>query len=221
MQDLLNSRFESQTLTEAIRRFNQLTAPVAAKAVEDTGFYRYGVLLSRNDVGFDASRWRCRSTSSIAACHRARDWPHAMLATATHDHKRGEDTRARLAVLSEIPKIWIERGPRLERGQRRVRGAVIPPTSTCCFKGWSALAAGSKAGRRAGLAPFAERIAEWQQKALREGKLRSSWLTPNAEYEKARRRYAKAILDPETGAASSPASAVSSTTRAGGHGRIR
>ena len=88
-------------------RFQQLSAPVAAKAVEDTAFYRYGRLLSRNDVGFDAARLG----SSVADFHRAcadrlATFPDAMLATATHDHKRGEDVRARLAVISEIPDDW-------------------------------------------------------------------------------------------------------------------
>ena len=74
-------------------------APIAAKAVEDTAFYRYGRLLSRNDVGFDASRMSLDIEDFHAALiDRARDWPAAMLATATHDHKRGEDVRARLAV---------------------------------------------------------------------------------------------------------------------------
>ena len=88
-------------------RFQQLSAPLCAKAVEDTAFYRYGRLLSRNDVGFDPRHF----ASTIANFHRKMQCrasliPHAMLATATHDHKRGEDVRARLAVLSEIPGHW-------------------------------------------------------------------------------------------------------------------
>ena len=91
----------------ASTRFQQLSAPIAAKAVEDTAFYRYGRLLSRNDVGFDAARLG----GSVADFHRAcadrlATFPDAMLATATHDHKRGEDLRARLAVISEIPDEW-------------------------------------------------------------------------------------------------------------------
>jgi hypothetical protein len=87
----------------AMRRFQQLSAPLCAKAVEDTAFYRYGRLISRNDVGFDARLFSC----SIPEFHermlaRATGLPLDMLATATHDHKRGEDVRARLAVLSEL-----------------------------------------------------------------------------------------------------------------------
>src|SRR6185369_15940016 len=78
-----------------------------AKSVEDTAFYRYGRLLSRNDVGFDVETF----SLDAAAFHdrvaeRAASHPHALLATATHDHKRGEDVRARLAVLSSMAGEW-------------------------------------------------------------------------------------------------------------------
>ncbi|MEG8054586.1 hypothetical protein QP185_17710 [Sphingomonas aerolata] len=80
-----------------------------AKAVEDTAFYRYGRLLSRNDVGFDPAAFTLPIEAFHAAmAERAARWPRAMLASATHDHKRGEDVRARLAVLSEIPVRWRE-----------------------------------------------------------------------------------------------------------------
>src|SRR5690606_7517977 len=94
---------------ESIQRFQQLTPPLAAKAQEDTVFYRYGRLLSRNEVGSDPD------VLSITpqAFHRLNAWrahsaPAAMLCTATHDHKRGEDVRARLAVLSELPAKWLQ-----------------------------------------------------------------------------------------------------------------
>src|SRR6202008_1020937 len=91
----------------ATRLFQQLSAPVAAKAVEDTAFYRYGRLLSRNDVGFDAARLGSTIDEfHQASAKRLATFPDAMLATATHDHKRGEDLRARLAVISEIPDEW-------------------------------------------------------------------------------------------------------------------
>jgi malto-oligosyltrehalose synthase len=88
--------------TRAVTQFQQLSAPVAAKAVEDTAFYRYGRLLSRNEVGFDVTRFSDSSTDFHEhVLRRHANFPHAMLATATHDHKRGEDVRARLAALSE------------------------------------------------------------------------------------------------------------------------
>jgi (1->4)-alpha-D-glucan 1-alpha-D-glucosylmutase len=91
----------------AVARFQQLSAPIAAKAVEDTGFYRYGRLLSRNDVGFDPATFALDADAFHRRMQRRRaDWPRALLATATHDHKRGEDVRARLAVLSSMAPQW-------------------------------------------------------------------------------------------------------------------
>ena len=107
---LLGERIRSDTdelQAIALTRFQQLSAPLSAKAVEDTAFYRYGRLLSRNDVGFDPGHF-ARSTDEFHHRMQLRraNFPHAMLATATHDHKRGEDTRARLAVMSEIADEW-------------------------------------------------------------------------------------------------------------------
>ena len=93
---------------QAVTRFQQLTPPLAAKSVEDTAFYRYGRLISRNEVGADPGDFALSIEEFHAKClRRARMFPHAMLATATHDHKRGADTRARLAVLSEMPNRWV------------------------------------------------------------------------------------------------------------------
>ena len=87
--------------------FAQVTAPLAAKALEDTVFYRYGRLLSRNEVGADPGEFALDVDGFHAAnLERAQRFPHALIATATHDHKRGEDVRARLAVLSEIADEW-------------------------------------------------------------------------------------------------------------------
>ena len=91
----------------AITRFQQLTPPLAAKSVEDTAFYRYGRLISRNEVGSDPGDFALTIDAFHAKCaRRAEAFPHAMLALATHDHKRGADARARLAVLSEMPQRW-------------------------------------------------------------------------------------------------------------------
>src|SRR5690606_37743878 len=93
----------------AITRFQQLTPPLAAKSVEDTAFYRYGRLLSRNEVGADPGQFSLSIEDFHVACaERARHFSNNLLATATHDHKRGEDVRARLAVLSEMPDEWAE-----------------------------------------------------------------------------------------------------------------
>lgn len=168
---------------DAVRRFQQLSAPIAAKAVEDTAFYRYGRLLSRNEVGADAATIGIAPSAFHATvAQRARDVPHAMLATATHDHKRGEDVRARLAVFSAMPDLW-----------------------RACVDGWmarddaQAIAAADRYmlfQMLVGAWPddhtdIAERIKAWQRKALREAKRHSSWEDPDARYEAA----ADALID--------------------------
>ena len=166
----------------AATRFQQLSAPVAAKAVEDTAFYRYGRLLSRNDVGFDAARLGASVADFHRACaDRLANFPDAMLATATHDHKRGEDLRARLAVISEIPDEWaafLGKCRALEGARPDSADAIMlyqmvvgawPPHLTLFDE--------------ADLHAFTERLAGWQEKALREAKLRTSWLAPDEKYE--------------------------------------
>ncbi|WBH17087.1 malto-oligosyltrehalose synthase [Sphingomonas radiodurans] len=175
--------------SEAVRRFQQLSAPIAAKALEDTAFYRYGRLLSRNDVGFDAA-WMSLSIADFHAAmqERAAHWPAAMLTTATHDHKRGEDSRARLAVLSAIPDRWREEVARWE--------AIADPLSAGIDRGdrymlfQSLLGAWPDAPDDA----FAMRIAGWQTKALREAKLRSSWEAPDEAYEQRCNDLAKSLI---------------------------
>ncbi|MEG3164178.1 malto-oligosyltrehalose synthase [Sphingomonas sp. PB2P19] len=175
---------------EAVRRFQQLSAPIAAKAVEDTAFYRYGRLLSRNDVGFDPAHL----STSIAAFHdamsaRANDWPHAMLATATHDHKRGEDVRARLAVLSELPNLWRDRVARWQALAAPHADGVDPGDTYMLLQ--TIVGAWPDDGDLAG---FVERVVGWQEKALREAKLRSSWEAPDAAYETRCHDLARALL---------------------------
>ena len=174
----------------AVRRFQQLSAPIAAKALEDTAFYRYGRLLSRNDVGFDAAELGLPVADFHARMGaRARDWPHAMLTTATHDHKRGEDTRARLAVLSAMPERWRETVARWE--------ATADPLSDGVDRGDRYMLFQALLGAWPGTpdARFAERIAAWQTKALREAKLRSSWEAPDEAYEARCNALAVALID--------------------------
>ena len=161
---------------DAVRRFQQLSAPIAAKAVEDTAFYRHAALLSRTDVGFDATRF----SMPIHEWHermgrRGADWRRAMLTTATHDHKRGEDVRARLAVLSELPEAWRAFAqPWLDDVGDVDRGDAYALLQTL-VGAWP-----DHAGDN-----FPERVIGWQQKALREAKVRSSWEAPQEGYEAA------------------------------------
>ena len=175
---------------DAVRRFQQLSAPIAAKSVEDTAFYRSGRLLSRNDVGFDATILGI----GVDAFHelmaaRARDVPHAMLTTATHDHKRGEDVRARLAALSVMPDAWrtrVEAWDQLSWAwDHDVSGADRYMLLQTIVGAWP----------DEGATPdFADRIKAWQQKALREARLRSSWEAPDEAYEAAAAALTDAFL---------------------------
>jgi malto-oligosyltrehalose synthase len=190
--------FEAPRKVRAVRRFQQLSAPVAAKAVEDTAFYRYGRLLSRNDVGFDVETF----SLSADAFHRrvrvrAAEYPQAMLATATHDHKHGEDMRARLAVLSEMADEWTRLQARWVKALTALGRNGAPSAGDLALLlqtivgAWPLdLGLDDLAGREA----FAERVAGWQQKALREAKLRTDWMAVDEAYEQAARGVVVGLL---------------------------
>lgn len=186
---------DRERLGEAVRRFQQLSAPIAAKAVEDTAFYRHATLLSRNDVGFDAARL----SLSIAAFHdrmkgRADRFPLAMLTTATHDHKRGEDVRARLAVLSAMPEDWRRQVEAWRMQTLDLAEGVDPADWYMLIQ--TLVGTWPEPGE---LDDFAERIAAWQEKALREAKLRSSWEDPDTDYEARCNHLAKTLIDSDEG----------------------
>jgi malto-oligosyltrehalose synthase len=178
----------------AQRRFQHLTAPLAAKSMEDTAFYRYGQLLSRNEVGADPAIFATAPEGFHATqAARAACFPHALLATATHDHKRGEDLRARLAVLSEIPDAWAQ----------ACEGwiAAAPPPDPGIAAMLLQMIVGAwpldlDAGDAAGLEAFGDRLAAWQRKALREAKRRTSWTQPDEAYEAACEAWLRGALTP-------------------------
>jgi len=190
-------------------RFQQLTGPAMAKSFEDTAFYRYFRLVSLNEVGGDPDRFG----AGPAAFHRLnrqrlRERPDSMLASATHDHKRGEDARARIDVLSERPEAWgarVERWAALnERRRREVDGAPAPGRNFEYLLYQTLVGAWPlelDSPRDAGLPAFAGRVQAYLVKAAREAKLRTSWSAPNAAYESALCEFAAAILDPARSAA--------------------
>ena len=182
----------------AARLFNQLAAPVAAKAAEDTAFYRYGRLLSRNDVGFFPGEFSCTPEAFHArTTARMQDFPHAMLATATHDHKRGEDSRARLAVLSECAEEWEAAVQGWFEMNARLRPSAIDPGDE--YQLYQTLVGSWPVDLNpadAALGEYVERILRWREKSLREAKLRTSWTAPDHKFESAHAEFVKAILDP-------------------------
>ncbi|KCB45008.1 malto-oligosyltrehalose synthase [Bordetella hinzii] len=177
----------------ALKRLQQLTPPLAAKALEDTFYYRHGPLLSRNEVG----AWPQRFALGVPGFHlrnqaRQRRHPRGMLATATHDHKRGEDARARLAVLTEMPARWSTLASRwldtLPEGPLAAtdRYMLLQTLVAAWPAAWTEAVRDESAIRQ-----WLARVGAWQRKALREAKLRTSWQDPDPAYEAA----AQACLD--------------------------
>jgi (1->4)-alpha-D-glucan 1-alpha-D-glucosylmutase len=192
----------------ACTRFQQLTSPAAAKAVEDTACYRSGILLSRNDVGFDPQHFSAPLQAFHDEClQRAEHFPRNMLTTATHDHKRGEDTRARIAVISERAE-WFAGNVRRWREMTADRiqplgdgPAPSPADELMLFQ----ILLGSwpldlRADDRTAMEQYCTRILQWQEKALREAKLRTTWSDPNSDYESACRQHVEYLLLADAGA---------------------
>ena len=192
----------TETLLAAMH-FQQVTGPVMAKAFEDTAFYRYFRLLALNEVGGDPRRFGI----SVAAFHhltqeRARSWPRTMVTTATHDTKRGEDARVRLALLTEMPRDWSNRLSqwlRLNRSRRVELDGEIVPERDVEYLFYQALLGAwppdLAADDVAGVKRLGERIEAYMIKAVREGKQQSSWSNPNTAYEAALRRFVRAALN--------------------------
>jgi (1->4)-alpha-D-glucan 1-alpha-D-glucosylmutase len=176
-----------------VMRFQQITGPVTAKGFEDTALYRFNRLVSLNEVGGDPSRFGV----TLAEFHaentaRLRRAPYTLSATATHDTKRGEDVRARINVLSEIPVEWRRRLAVWQRLNRRYRtmvdGAAVPGANTE-YLIYQTLV---------GAWPIdAERLSAYLAKAVREAKSHTSWINPNAPYDAALSRFVETILDPQ------------------------
>ncbi len=176
-----------QAMLEFAMKFQQVTAPVTAKGVEDTAFYRYNRLICLNEVGGDPSRFSVSSTALHQAnLERARLWPHSMLATSTHDTKRSEDVRARIAVLSELPDLWkqhLSRWSQLNRNKRRQVDEAPAPDREDEYLLYQTLA-----GFWSPELPtesLIERLQAYMTKAGREAKRSTSWINPNADYEAA------------------------------------
>ena len=188
-------------------RFQQFSAPVAAKGVEDTAFYRYFPLSALNEVGGEPDLFGIGVEAFHAlSADRALRWPHTMLATSTHDNKRSEDVRNRIDVLSEMPNEWVlalTRWHGLCRGTRKKLPTGEAPSRADEYLLYQTLLGTLPlGGLDAGTAPdYSDRIWQYMQKAAREAKLRTRWTQPDADYETALERFVREILaDPKEGA---------------------
>ncbi|WP_061020321.1 malto-oligosyltrehalose synthase [Bradyrhizobium sp. CCH5-F6] len=188
---------------QRVRRFalkvQQFTGPMMAKSLEDTAFYQFHRLLALNEVGGDPA-----STGlTIAAFHqamqaRAREWPQGMTATATHDTKRGEDARTRIAALSELPGEWtsaVARWKVLNAPHLTHRDSFRAPSATFEYMLYQTLLGAWPLEQPADGA-FVARIQAYALKAAREGKEETSWLNPHEAYENGIRDFIEKILDP-------------------------
>jgi (1->4)-alpha-D-glucan 1-alpha-D-glucosylmutase len=187
-------------------KFQQYSSPVTAKGVEDTAFYRFNPLISLNEVGGEPAHFG----TTVSAFHhgmqeRAKAWPNAMLATATHDTKRGEDARARIDVLSEIPGLWEHQVRRWRTLARRLRveadGIPAPAANDeyllyqTLIGAWPAEFHGDGPIDTDALDGFCRRIVAYMTKAVREAKVHSSWIDPDEAYEAALAAFVGRLLD--------------------------
>jgi (1->4)-alpha-D-glucan 1-alpha-D-glucosylmutase len=172
-------------------RFQQITSPVSAKGYEDTALYRFNRLVSLNEVGADPSRFGTPLAEFHAAmAERQRTYPHGLAATSTHDTKRGEDVRARINVLSEIPDEWRRRvilWQKLNRKYRTVVDAQPTPGANTEYLIYQTLVGAWPIGP--------ERLCAYLSKAVNEAKSHTSWVNPNVRYNEAIASFGEAILD--------------------------
>jgi (1->4)-alpha-D-glucan 1-alpha-D-glucosylmutase len=186
-------------------RFQQITGPVMAKGLEDTAFYVYNRLLSLNDVGGMPGKFGIKLESFHGQnLERCKSFPHAMSATATHDSKRGEDVRIRIDALSELPEIWqksLVKWRRLNKGKGTLLDSQPVPDRNEEYLFYQTLIGTWPAVEpdAAGFEAYRARIREYMIKALREAKVNSSWVSPNAGYEEAVLAFVDRVLSDAPG----------------------
>jgi (1->4)-alpha-D-glucan 1-alpha-D-glucosylmutase len=190
-------------IREFVLKFQQLTGPATAKGVEDTAFYNFNRFVSLNEVGGEPGQFG----TSLQGFHdynstTLKQWPGTLLATATHDTKRGEDVRARLSVLSEMPKEWsdtVNRWRSLNRFAKTENGAIPSENDEYLFYQTLVGAWLPGANSMTGLGQLRERLAAYMLKAIRESKAHTSWTRPNAAYEEGVKQFVERVLsNPES-----------------------
>ncbi len=183
-----------------VMRFQQITGPVMAKGVEDTAFYVYNRFVSLNEVGGMPERFGTPlETFHGQNIERMKSWPHAMIATATHDTKRSADVRARINVLSEMPDEWGERVRAWARMNKKKKGVVEggeAPDRNGEYLLYQTLVGVWPLAQVQGDAveSTAVRVRDYMIKASREAKENTSWINPNEAYEKAMSAFIDRIL---------------------------
>ena len=186
LRDVLTLKVTGTKESEFVARFQQFTSPIMAKGVEDTAFYCYNRLVSLNEVGGDPGQDGVSVADFHAYnAHMQDTFPTTMLTLSTHDTKRADDVRARLGGLSELPARWAAKLKRWSRMNAKYRTGQYPDANTEYFLYQTLL----------GAWPIdLERLKAYMQKAMREAKRETSWLSNNQEYEDALNSFMERIL---------------------------
>ena len=186
MEDVLLLRRSGKMESDFVLRFQQLTGPVMAKGVEDSAFYCFNRMLALNEVGGDPGRFGTSPDvfhDFCAGVQSAR--PLTLLASSTHDTKRGEDTRLRIGLLSEIPELWVEAVRRWSRMNAVFRRGRFPDANSEYFLYQTLVGAWPIGSDRLGL---------YMMKAAREAKVHTSWTDPDPVFEEALQRFVEGVL---------------------------
>jgi (1->4)-alpha-D-glucan 1-alpha-D-glucosylmutase len=185
--DVLSLRVRGEREDEFLLRFQQFTSPVMAKGVEDTVFYCFNRMIGLNEVGAAPERNGVTLNEFHAFCDRTHMlYPNAMNSLSTHDTKRSDDVRARLAVLTEMPGAWRAALRRWSRMNRLFRTGEFPDRNTEYFLYQTLI----------GAWPIAkDRTLAYMEKAAREAKEQTSWTQQNSEFEDALRRFIEHLYD--------------------------
>ncbi|NJR65904.1 MAG: malto-oligosyltrehalose synthase [Leptolyngbyaceae cyanobacterium CRU_2_3] len=192
------SREDKELWLHFLMRMQQFTGPLMAKGVEDTVFYVYNRLISLNEVGSSPRQFGI----SIEDFHnfnqsRSAQWPHALNATATHDTKRGEDVRARINVLSEIPQDWgnhIKNWSAINSPLKETTNGLAVPAPNDEYLLYQTLLGAFPFDKQDYLL-FVDRIKEYMIKAIREAKVNSNWMRPETSYEEGLTKFIERILE--------------------------
>ncbi len=211
VRDLLVGRYPPPSATLEFRvalwrwvlTFQQYTGAVMAKSVEDTAFYVYNRFVALNEVGGDPAAFGGSVTEFHAANARRREtMPHSLLATSTHDTKFGEDARARLYVLSEIPAEWadwVTEWQAVNRAHKRTVDERTAPEANEEYRIYQTLLACWPPGEFVPDEAFRQRIRDHVRKAVNEAKVNTHWNHPNEGWIEACDHFVDALLTPATG----------------------
>ncbi len=202
--DLLKQNFKDHFTEEQkeraldfVMKFQQLTGPLMAKGFEDTALYIYNRFISLNEVGGSPDKFGI----TLREFHnfnkkRMKYWKHTLNSTSTHDTKRGEDVRARLNVISEMPREWSDKVRLWNKFnqplKKNVRGIDVPDRNDEYFLYQTLVGAYPLLDEEH--ETFIQRVKEYIQKSVREAKVFSAWISPNIDYENAYFEFIENIL---------------------------